>query len=69
MRYSVDSTMVIFLEDHGISLQINGQCAGYYPGGERKVFVGTDESAIPTRVIFHDRRKSNRNCELMKAKC
>ncbi|EBJ1004336.1 hypothetical protein DRY97_05680 [Salmonella enterica subsp. arizonae] len=53
---NINDTMVIFLNDDGVSLQIAGQSAGYYPNGKMAVFCGTDRSIFPKGIVLHDRR-------------
>lgn len=53
---NIDTTMVIFLTDDGLSLQIDGQHAGYYKNGHIRLFTGTDKSKMPEKVVLHDQR-------------
>lgn len=55
---NVNDTMVIFLNDDGVSLQMGGQSAGYHPSGKMAVFCGSDNRVFPKEIVVHDRRRS-----------
>ncbi|EOE2717275.1 hypothetical protein ACX9Q3_005519 [Klebsiella oxytoca] len=53
---NINDTMVIFVNDDGVSLQIAGQSAGYHPSGKMAVFCGSDKQLFPKEIGLHDRR-------------
>lgn len=53
---NINDTMVIFLNEDGVSLQRGGQSAGYHPCGKMAVFFGSDKHKFPKEIIVHDRR-------------
>lgn len=56
---NINDTMVIFLNEDGVSLQMGGQSAGYYSSGKMSVFFGVDKNAFPKEVVVHDRRQNH----------
>lgn len=63
MRDQIQSPMMIYLDEDGVSISHKGQYAAYTNNGNLQYFFGTDDSHLPKRVIFHDTRTKNNRSE------